>query len=389
MHVRHARLLPLLVVVGLVSALAPPVSGRTLRVMRDGTGDYATIQPAIDAASPGDTILIGPGRYAEHAPFSPSLPALADKRWPAETYVGVSVDSLTIRGASRNEVIVGPTEPRYPAEDQLGIMNQSAGKALTIRDLTIENVFAGCYLYGKIRVENCVVRACDQGVVYWSQDGMSVSQCQFVSNFTGVISYNGATNPTVANCTFLSNIYGIDFVWTSNALVTGCTFTNDFIGVQLEQGSTGAIRDCHIDSKNGCIIVTSGCAATITNNICTGHQGFCVGLDGEVAATGNIFRGGDAMTIGLCTAPVQIHGNHILKGAGRAVKLRCSMGTPLQEFDLTNNYWGTSSADSLPVWIVDRTDDPSLYGFVRFAPISPTPLPTAKKSLGGVKSLYR
>jgi hypothetical protein len=357
--------------------------------MRDGTGDYTTIQPAVEAASPGDTILIGPGRYAEHAPFSPGLPAPPDKRWPAETYVGVSVDSLTIRGVSRDEVIIGPTEPYYTVEDQLGIMNRSAGKALTIRDLQIENVFAGCYLYGKIRVENCVVRACDQGVVYWSQDGMNVSQCQFVSNFTGVVTYSGAANPTIVGCTFLSNEFGADLVWTSNALVSGCTFTNDVVGVQFEQGSTGIIRGCYIDSKNAGIVIISPSAAVITNNICIGHAWFCAVLDGQVTASGNIFRGGDTMTIGLCTAPVQIHGNHILKGAGLAVKLRCSIGTPLQEFDLTNNYWGTTSADSLRAWIVDRTDDPSLYGFVRFDPFSPTPLPTEKKSLGGVKGLYR
>lgn len=390
MNVRLARLSLLLVLgVGVLSALPRPASGTTLLVMRDGTGDYTTIQPAVDAASPGDTILVGPGRYTEHALFSPGLLASPDKDWPLETFVGVSVDSLTIRGVSREEVIIGPTVRSYPAETLLGIVNLTASKALTIRDLQIENLLDGCYLYGKIQMDNCVVRRCDQGVVYWSKDGMNVFQCEFVSNFMGVATYSGATNPTVSECTFISNGYGADFIWTTNATVSGCTFTNDIVGVQFEQGTTGTINNCHIDSKNGCIAIISPSAAIVTDNICTGHEWNCAGLDGDVVATGNIFRGGDAATILLCTSPVRINGNHILKGAGLAVKLRCSAGDPLQEFDLRNNYWGTTSADSISAWIVDRTDDPSLYGYVRFEPFSTTPLPTEKKSLGGVKGLYR
>ncbi|MFA7049303.1 MAG: hypothetical protein WC195_07625, partial [Bacteroidales bacterium] len=37
----------------------------TLTVKQDGTGDYTVIQTAIDAANPGDTVLVYPGRYFE------------------------------------------------------------------------------------------------------------------------------------------------------------------------------------------------------------------------------------------------------------------------------------------------------------------------------------
>jgi hypothetical protein len=37
----------------------------TLNVKQDGTGDYTVIQTAIDAANPGDTVLVYPGRYFE------------------------------------------------------------------------------------------------------------------------------------------------------------------------------------------------------------------------------------------------------------------------------------------------------------------------------------
>jgi hypothetical protein len=76
-------------------------------------GQYATIQAAVDAAKPGDTILIGPGDYhadddIEHPP-TPKQAALGD-------FGGVLVHTpdLWIRGMNRNTVIVDGTRPGAP-----------------------------------------------------------------------------------------------------------------------------------------------------------------------------------------------------------------------------------------------------------------------------------
>ncbi|HOH98772.1 MAG TPA: hypothetical protein PL188_10775, partial [Candidatus Cloacimonadota bacterium] len=57
------RHLSLLILAVLLPCLAMAL---TLSVKQDGSGDYTAIQAALDAANPGDTVLVYPGRYYEN-----------------------------------------------------------------------------------------------------------------------------------------------------------------------------------------------------------------------------------------------------------------------------------------------------------------------------------
>lgn len=65
---------------------APPVVEEPTGVTRAVPAQYPTIQAAVDAATPGDLVLVGPGVYREE--------------------VKVATPSITIRGTDRNAVIV-------------------------------------------------------------------------------------------------------------------------------------------------------------------------------------------------------------------------------------------------------------------------------------------
>jgi hypothetical protein len=106
--------------------LAPTASARVLRV---GTyagihGQFNSIQAAVNAARPGDWILVGPGDYKERADHSANRGPQ-----PANTPAGVVIakPDIYLRGMNRNRVIVDGTKPgtavcsRNPAAQDFGV----------------------------------------------------------------------------------------------------------------------------------------------------------------------------------------------------------------------------------------------------------------------------
>ena len=81
------------------------------RVLRVGTfhgqaGDYTTIQDAVDAAQPGDWIVIAPGDYHERGDYTRAGP-----NGQAGAGVLIRTPNLHIRGLDRNRVILDGTRP--------------------------------------------------------------------------------------------------------------------------------------------------------------------------------------------------------------------------------------------------------------------------------------
>ena len=73
-----------LIVVPAALALSPlTASASTWLVEKDGSGDFAVIQDAVDASAEGDTIKIGRGRYEDFFDFE--APA-----WTEPAVIGVT-----------------------------------------------------------------------------------------------------------------------------------------------------------------------------------------------------------------------------------------------------------------------------------------------------------
>ncbi|MFL5824438.1 MAG: hypothetical protein ACJ764_13475 [Solirubrobacteraceae bacterium] len=99
------------------------------KVFRVGTyhgikGQFKSVQAAVNAAKPGDWILIGPGDYKTHSISMPTTGHPADN-FPAG--VLITTPRLRIRGMNRNKVIVDGTKSGPPCSKAQG--DQNFGKS--------------------------------------------------------------------------------------------------------------------------------------------------------------------------------------------------------------------------------------------------------------------
>src|SRR3989442_1604643 len=103
-----------LLAIAFLSLAALPARGAVLRVgtWKGRAGAYTSIQDAVDAAQPGDWILIAPGDYHERADYRDPGPATE-----AGAGVMIRTPNIHLRGLDRNRVIVDGTKPGSPPCD--------------------------------------------------------------------------------------------------------------------------------------------------------------------------------------------------------------------------------------------------------------------------------
>lgn len=239
---QRARLLIAAAAIGLCLTAASPAAARVFRVSNNGScpnADYPTIQAAVTAAGPGDTVMVCPGTYTEQVriPAGKDGLTLASEKplqaviqfppvtTPPNSLVEVSESQdVTIRGFT----ITGPytdagCEP--PTATHYGVRVDSGGEA-TIRDNHIT----------QIRDANPALGGC--------QDGVAVLVGRAFEATTGsadighnLIDFYQKNGPTIDNT-------GSSATVEDNAINGGGL--SDVIarnGIQVSRGATAEVRN--------------------------------------------------------------------------------------------------------------------------------------------------
>lgn len=249
------RLAFLLSVIALTSG--PMASAETYLVLPDGTGDFATIQEAIDASVNGDVVELADGTF----------------RGPGNRDLDYQGKAITVRSRSGSpESCVIDCEgsegdPRRGFYFHTGELETSVLEAITIQggymDHPIDPPWGGGLLCVRTAplIRNCVLRDnyCDNGGggLLSAHGSPMLVRCRFEANSAfgeggGMRCWGG--HPVLTECEFLSNeanVGGGLACLGNDVHATDCTFTGNegSPGALYCWGTTALIEGCFFDSN--------------------------------------------------------------------------------------------------------------------------------------------
>jgi parallel beta-helix repeat protein len=144
-------------------------TARTITVASDGSGDFSSIQEAVDSAAKGDTVVIKAGSYAQN---------LTVHSKEKIRIVGEGVDRVVLQGRGNMVGVLHIGKWPYGAEDieisgitihehgghALGIFN---GKGITLRQVHVKGMVFGQQVHD-VRIEDCVIGSSETTGVHFS-----------------------------------------------------------------------------------------------------------------------------------------------------------------------------------------------------------------------------
>ncbi len=228
---------------GMVSAFLALTSNYaycdTIVVKADGTGDYATIQDAIDNATDGDTVLVAAGTYYESIRMANGV-----------TLQGAGADVTTINGGENGHVIV---------------FNLASG---TISGFTITNSGNDPGYSAGIFASQCTITVTNNTIIN-NHYGVTLS-----SNSNGIIAGNKITNNTGSAAIKVSH---------SNATITNNIITNNWKGIYCSNSSPYITNNTITNNGSYGILCNPTSIQVIANNIITSNKYGIFALGGIVS----------------------------------------------------------------------------------------------------------
>lgn len=379
-----------LIMLGLLLVAAPALS-RTWTVEKDGSGDFAVIQDAVDAASSGDVIAIGPGRYDEYQTV-----AAGSYWWDIHVDIPGNID-LTFIGSGAESTIIGPDDPDSHTNQTNGI--RGLDNDIVISGIGIENCnfFAIGLQVGSLVADNCRFSFFGQptydtrGPYGGFTRGAAFSDCSFEGMAKGIATINSPGGVRVENCVFTECIEGI-YAWTTGSndvQVVDCEFSGGFSGVGFLSGSGGLIENC---SFVNCRIGMDSCGETVITNceVTRDDGGMALNLSNQAPITlvDNSFET-NGLVAYLASNGGTILNNHFIR-TGSDYWLYCpDNSAPPQDIDLSGNWWGTTDVAEIAAGIWDCHQHENANHCVIFEPIADGPVSVETHSWSSVKSLFR
>jgi predicted outer membrane repeat protein len=250
--------------------LAIPCAAQVIIIVdANGTGDYSTIQAAINAANNGDIVELQPGTYTGDGNRDISFLGKA-----------ITVQSIDPNDPCVVEATVIDCNGNSDNYHHRGFLFDSGeGSDSVLSGLTITNGYFSdggaiyCYNHSSPTISNCVIRS---NYVTWKGGGIAcygssptIRHCTITDNQAamhggGICSSKIAgqgyplTEPILINCTFIGNSASFDgggmYNYYSTSVLTNCMFianvAGDDGGGMANPSSNSTIKNCTFSSNS-------------------------------------------------------------------------------------------------------------------------------------------
>jgi parallel beta-helix repeat protein len=296
--------------------------------------DNSTIQGAVNAASPGDTIFIKNGTY--NTPIT--LPI-------GGAFVKITKDNLTLIGESRDGVILVGRNNKSGVNSPDWIKGiQVMADNVTIKNLTVRGFKGGTGVENRgfgIVFDDFV------GGIY--QNG-KVENVNLMSNGTALRAASNQ-NLTVAG-SLIQNLvitghgigYGIQILLCDSATITGNKVTNGFDGIQINESDNVTIADNIVNgTMDQGMFVSLANSGTISSNDVSASSQVAIVLyqSSSLTLTENRIHDNDGLGVRISgdTTDIQLSCNTITSNAAGGIKVEDNITG--SRFDLNNIYDNT------------------------------------------------
>jgi len=285
------------IAVGTIAVISAVVSGTQLHV----PAEYATIQGAIEASAPWDTVMVAPGEYDEFL-TGPGHSFVLSGWFPADTTEELrtllnpsppaDADTPSVIHVTQDTAIVlniaffNKAELRQEEWQTRSGGIESHAELLVVSNCRFDSVSAALYRGNHVQVTNSAFQACFGYCILPTIGGaVFADNCTFQGE--GVFLVRAYSNSRITNCDFVCSESGNDFLSLSGSdiQVTSCHFGPCFTAFPVLRVSTLGnvnIENCvfeMIDRASQLILVTMDCPGppgipiTIRDNVFRDYHG--------------------------------------------------------------------------------------------------------------------
>ena len=225
---------------------------------------FATIQHAVDVASPGDTIIVGDGTYVESVLVGKwgmtirsengALKTVTQPPGQYESAFKVIENNVTISGfAVKNTIEFHPEDPRisYIRVPVAGILLSQVNNCNVSSNIA-ENNWNGIYLSysGNNTLRNNIVENNRNGILLERSDNIALDNNTVENNQVG-IHLSHSNNNTLKNNTAQNNQVGIHLSHSNNNTLKNNTAQNNGVGVRLDGSNNNTLKNNNISNNGG------------------------------------------------------------------------------------------------------------------------------------------